>query len=90
MPPVLHSQIEAHEIHRGNRLHVRQSLALALRTIQVLKLGEIPEEMIEHYDRWRRYLSPPPQCRHGTDVEGNCLRFPALVIQPTRLSDRLI
>ncbi|GFV90272.1 hypothetical protein TNCV_4379871 [Trichonephila clavipes] len=24
-------------------------------------LGETPEEMIEHYDRWRHHLSPPPQ-----------------------------
>ncbi|GFW98916.1 hypothetical protein TNCV_4655431 [Trichonephila clavipes] len=35
MPPVRHSQIEAHEIHRGNGVDVCLSLALALSTIQV-------------------------------------------------------
>ncbi|GFX14951.1 hypothetical protein TNCV_4897191 [Trichonephila clavipes] len=35
MPPVWHSQIEAHEIPRGNGLDVRLSLALALSTLQV-------------------------------------------------------
>ncbi|GFW00736.1 hypothetical protein TNCV_2305091 [Trichonephila clavipes] len=34
MPPVGRSQIEAHEIHRGNGLGVRLSLVLALSTIQ--------------------------------------------------------
>ncbi|GFT17935.1 hypothetical protein TNCV_4910931 [Trichonephila clavipes] len=40
---------------------------------------------IEYYDRWRHHLSPPPQFRRGTEVEGTFLQFPALVIQPTRL-----
>ncbi|GFV28910.1 hypothetical protein TNCV_540291 [Trichonephila clavipes] len=35
MPPVRHSQAEAHEIHRGKRLEVLLSLALVLSTIQV-------------------------------------------------------
>ncbi|GFX53917.1 hypothetical protein TNCV_1598631 [Trichonephila clavipes] len=53
-------------------------------------LGEIPERTIEHYDRWRHHLSPPPQFRQGTEVEGNSVQFSALMIQPTRLSDPLI
>ncbi|GFY10503.1 hypothetical protein TNCV_2565311 [Trichonephila clavipes] len=35
MPPVWRSQVEAHEIHRGKRLEVRLSLALALSSKQV-------------------------------------------------------
>ncbi|GFX14266.1 hypothetical protein TNCV_1767601 [Trichonephila clavipes] len=34
--------------------------------------------------------TPPPQFKHGTEGEGNILQSPALVIQPTRLSDPLI
>ncbi|GFW95511.1 hypothetical protein TNCV_1722121 [Trichonephila clavipes] len=41
-------------------------------------------------DRWRNHRSPPPQFRHGAEREGNILQYPALVIQPTRLSDPLI
>ncbi|GFU92729.1 hypothetical protein TNCV_2892381 [Trichonephila clavipes] len=49
-------------------------------------LGEIPRRD----DRWRNHLSPPPKFRHGTEGEGHILQSPALVIQPTRLSDSLI
>ncbi|GFW95990.1 hypothetical protein TNCV_4174171 [Trichonephila clavipes] len=41
-------------------------------------------------DRWRHHRFPPPQFRHGTEGEENILQCPALVIQPTRLSDPLI
>ncbi|GFX46522.1 hypothetical protein TNCV_4549611 [Trichonephila clavipes] len=36
----------------------------------MIQLGEIPEGVIEHYDRWHHSLSPPSQFRHGTDVGG--------------------
>ncbi|GFW80660.1 hypothetical protein TNCV_3235121 [Trichonephila clavipes] len=52
-----------------------------------------PEDLGQLYirdDRWRHHLSPPPQFRHGIEGEGNVLQFPALVTQPTRLSDPLI
>ncbi|GFX50760.1 hypothetical protein TNCV_2723441 [Trichonephila clavipes] len=35
-------------------------------------LGEIPRED----DRWRHYLSPPPQFRYGTEWERNILQSP--------------
>ncbi|GFT20108.1 hypothetical protein TNCV_4994711 [Trichonephila clavipes] len=41
-------------------------------------------------DRWRQRRSPPPQFRHEAEGEGNIQQSPALVIQPTRLSDPLI
>ncbi|GFV88064.1 hypothetical protein TNCV_3242141 [Trichonephila clavipes] len=41
-------------------------------------------------DRWRYHLSPPPQFRHGTEGEGSILQSPALVFQPTSLSDPLM
>ncbi|GFY26191.1 hypothetical protein TNCV_355071 [Trichonephila clavipes] len=28
------------------------------------------------HDRWRHHLSPPPQFRHGTGLEGNILQCP--------------
>ncbi|GFW92729.1 hypothetical protein TNCV_1735221 [Trichonephila clavipes] len=48
MPPVWHSQIEAHEIHRGMGLEVRLSLALS--TIQVtvrFSSAKFPEGTID-------------------------------------------
>ncbi|GFX30481.1 hypothetical protein TNCV_3461321 [Trichonephila clavipes] len=56
----------------------------------MISLDEIPEGTIEHYDRWRHQLFPPPQFKHGTEEERNFLRFPALAIQPTRFSDPLV
>ncbi|GFV58315.1 hypothetical protein TNCV_558771 [Trichonephila clavipes] len=44
-------------------------------------LGEIPQKD----DRWRHYLSPPPQFWHGTGGEGNILQSPARVIKPKKL-----
>ncbi|GFW04942.1 hypothetical protein TNCV_4881771 [Trichonephila clavipes] len=46
-----------------------------------ISLGEITEGTLEYYDRWHHHLSPPPQFRHGTVVEGIFLQFAALVIQ---------
>ncbi|GFW71393.1 hypothetical protein TNCV_538111 [Trichonephila clavipes] len=40
-------------------------------------------------DRWCHHLSRPLQFCHGTGWEGNILQSPALVIQPTILSDPL-
>ncbi|GFU83716.1 uncharacterized protein TNCV_523101 [Trichonephila clavipes] len=32
------------------------------------------------YDRWRHYLYPPPQFRHGTEGEGNIFQPRELVV----------
>ncbi|GFW54006.1 hypothetical protein TNCV_3828141 [Trichonephila clavipes] len=45
-----------------------------------IELGETHERTMEHYGRWHHPLSPPPQFKHGTEVEGNFLRFPDVVV----------
>ncbi|GFU87774.1 hypothetical protein TNCV_4458471 [Trichonephila clavipes] len=91
MPPVGHSQIEAHEILRSNELDVRLSLTLALSTIQVsVRFSLVKfEGSIEHYDRWRYHLSPPPQFRMELKWREIFSPVPAIVIRSRRLSDPL-
>ncbi|GFW75764.1 hypothetical protein TNCV_4429471 [Trichonephila clavipes] len=66
------------EIHRGNGLEVRLSLALALSTIQVtVRLSSVKFPLVRqvgiYYDTWRHNRFPSPQFRHGTGGEKNLL-----------------
>ncbi|GFV94706.1 uncharacterized protein TNCV_3864291 [Trichonephila clavipes] len=81
-------QIKAHEIHSGKELDVSLSLALALSTMQ--ETVRFSSEKIPKGRQMAIPPIPPAQFRYGTEGEGNTLQSPALVIQPTRLSDPLI
>ncbi|GFU81797.1 hypothetical protein TNCV_3087091 [Trichonephila clavipes] len=66
MPPVGHSQIEAHEILRSNELDVRLSLTLALSTIQVsvrFSLVKFPKIIVNACERYCHSIVPKPYCR---------------------------
>ncbi|GFU83129.1 hypothetical protein TNCV_4752961 [Trichonephila clavipes] len=89
MPHGLRSQKEAYEIHRGKGARSTPVFGLDLEHHtgdSTNFLGEIPRRE----DIRRQHLSPSQQFRQGTEREGNILQSPALVIQPTRLSDPLI
>ncbi|PRD21170.1 UNVERIFIED_CONTAM: hypothetical protein NCL1_52575 [Trichonephila clavipes] len=57
MPPIGHSQIEAHEIHRSKGLEVRLSLALS--TIQVPRVDEPGELWRKFREIAEQYKKPP-------------------------------
>ncbi|GFT25644.1 hypothetical protein TNCV_1965541 [Trichonephila clavipes] len=89
MPPVGRSRNEAHEIHPGKGLEVRLSLAYTLSTIQEtvrISSAKFPEGMIDGVFTYF-YLH-----NFAMELEGKEIfsKSPALVIQPTRLSDPLI
>ncbi|GFV56276.1 hypothetical protein TNCV_106321 [Trichonephila clavipes] len=67
MPPVGRCQIEAHEIHRGNSLEVRLSLAVGLRNMQLGYTHILWKNtlLLFPFHQLDNYLEYPP-CRKGT------------------------
>ncbi|GFU99189.1 hypothetical protein TNCV_1229031 [Trichonephila clavipes] len=90
MPPICHSQIEAHEIHRGNGRDVRLSLALALSTIQmnVVYLNQLRPDTIPIRDcsdnRKPNAIHAVYETGHYTNLENHHMRETCLKKQQNR------